>query len=392
MRADRVFWWLLTLSMVVLGAIAGVVYVEEVQAEPHIGQDYLALTHKDFKLESNLPLGTAGGMLDWTFGENDGQVFEFLKTVRPKYFRIHLLNTVCVRNGNCGPYEIGARYTIQSFNAAVLARNTEILGWVKARTLLYKNQCAKFPEVTCLISPALEHNLSREAWRILADAVLQTWCDVRLVNSPMALPAERYRGAWLEAHGPSASASVDISSLDGIDAADISIGPWLKRFKHTKILYVWSRGYNCRNQGPFEDPRTRTSCPTRPTFELLTHITDRRGPAPRLTIPCRVHSFTRPNIWKPLSEDKGTGDRRANLPVAITTFGKTRIEVVGHDGSSKGYLGFYGAYKGRQNRHYSGEIGSAKSGYEFSKGWAWLKQGNTCLGPFIPGRRQGTYR
>lgn len=371
---------------------------EAARAEPVIGQDYLAAQQENFKFKNYNEPRTATGHLVWTFGPKLAPIRDLLGQVKPAFHRIHLLNTTCVRNHNCGSYEPVAGYTIDSLNSALEAHSPKLLAWINAQSLLYKNLAADYPETKFLVSPALEHNLTRQAYRVLANEVLSVWPEVQLVNSGEYPNGERYRGSWLENHGNLASLDSDIVSLDGIDATDIAIVPWLKRFKNIKVLYVWSRGYNCRNQGPFEDPRDRKSCPTNATFELLAHITDPRGLPPLPSFKC-LQKFQAPDIWKVLAEDKGAGDSRANLPVAILSGEKTRVEVVNSLGESRGFLGYYGPYQGNQKRYYSGQIGSGKSGYQFSKGWAWLKQNQlingkivpTCWGPFISGRRQGAY-
>lgn len=360
-----------------------------------IGQDTLALLHPLFAVPPSTIQGTPLGALDWTFGTDVRPLAEVLARVKPELFRVHILNTTCVRNQNCGKYEPLYGYTITSLDAAIKNHEAKILTHLRARVGIYKDLSSKFAATRMLLSPALEHDLTPPSWRILADNVLAVWPEVQLVNSPIDLSrAERYRGAWIEGHGPLAPSWVDINSLDGQDATDISIAQWTARFIKVKVLYVWSRVYNCRNQGPWEDPRARKSCANGPTSDLLQHITDKRGSPPQAPKLCKngVQPFKSPSIWKPLAEDKGSGDPRANLPVVIFDGGTSRVEVLGADGTSKGFLGHYGIFQGTQRRYYSGQIGSGRTGYQFSKGWAFLKQGKRCVGPLIPGRRQGAMR
>ncbi len=383
---EFIFLVLLVATLFLFGFV-----VPEAHSQPVIGQDTLALMQKNFQWKNYNAETRALSVLDWTFGDDFRAVENALRETKPAYFRVHLVNTTCVRNGNCGPYEPVAGYTVASLDRAVLRHDAKLIEWVQSRTRLYRDLASHYPATTFLVSPALEHNLSKDAWRILADTVVAQWPGVQLVNSPEKLPVERYRGSWIEGHGALAPTYVDINSLDGQDATDIAIAPWMKRFTNIKVLYVWSRGYNCRNTGPWEDPRARTSCPTRATAELLAHITDARGAPPRPLSSCKPLPFKSPDIWKPLAEDKGTGDPRANLPVLILTAAKTKVEVVRDDGRVAGFLAYYGPYKGTQNRYYSGQIGSGQSGYQLSKDWAYLRQGKKCWGPLITGRRQGQF-
>ena len=130
---------------------------------------------------------------------------------------------------------------------------------------------------------------------------------------------------------------------------------------------------------------------------MLAHITDFRGSAPSSTLKCTA--LKSPSVWKPLAEDKGTGDIRANLPVAVVALSPKDVTVSDYRGRSVGVLKYYGNYQGKLNRYYCG-TGAKLSGYQFEKKavkmsespWTYLIQGKRCIGPFIGGRRGGAYR
>lgn len=362
------------------------------------GQDTLAIQHRQFKVKDlveYLPEGTALGAISNTFGTELSPIVRALSSNRVRYFRVHLINGSCIANQNCGSYEIGYGYNLKSFEAAVLTKNTKIIDYVRTQAVSF----CHLQNTKVLISPVVEHRLNNRAYRVLADTVLNVCPGVQLVNNPVTGIGERYRGSWIESHSTRINGA-DIYSFDGVDATDSDINRWKKETEKAKIAFVWSRVYNCRNLGAFEDPRKRTSCPKPRDFELLSHITDSRGSAPATTLKCG--NFRAPSIWKPLSEDKGTGDPRANLPVLLARFGNTRVSVIDYRGKDLGILAYFGppTVEGL-GRYYSGLPGAFKlSGYEIEKKavrlskspWVWVRQGSKCLGPFIPGMRQGTYR
>lgn len=377
-------------------------------AEPVKGRDYLALQHARFKAgqaADYLQAGQATGNLDWTFGESLGPVETLLQRARPSFHRVHILNTVCVRNGNCGRYEPLAGYRRIDLEIAILKKDKKVLNKLKSRVWLYMMLAKQYPNTKMLVSPVLEHDLGQKAWRVLADAVLEVWPDAQLVNSPnKGIKPERYRGAWIESHGSKPLQGADIVSTDGEEITDIDVDAYLKRTASAKIVYAWSRVDNCRHQGAFQDPRQRTRCPTAGNFEELAHILDAVPPAPAFAggAKCKkITPFKSPWIWKPMAEDKGGADPRANKPVAIIGARGPIAAVLAADGSEVGRLAYYGQIDNLY-RFYSGfKSGSGVNGYEFEKKaevasgsrWTWLAlSGGACAGPVRTGRRAGSYR
>jgi hypothetical protein len=308
---------------------------------------------------------------------------------------------VCVRNGNCGTYEPLYGYTVSSLNSALENGNKKILNHVKERTLIYKALSIKYPSTNFSVSPALEHNLTKKAYRVLADAVLSVWPKVQLVNSPMkTLSAENYKGAWIERHGSDPWRS-ELSSLDGTDVNLIRVQKWLKTTEGNIITYVWSLSYNCRINGAWQDPRARSACPKAYMTEELAHVTDRRPKLESVSnLKCQVRNLEdNVETWKQFADDHGNGDSRANLPVFLARLAAGKdLEVLASNGKVIGSLGYYGKYEGSLNRYYSGyRGGTSENGYAWEKkatsltGFpqVYLRQGKTCVGPIIAGRRNG---
>lgn len=378
---------------------------------PVYGRDFYALQSKYWNVKATvkypMPPPMAVGTLDTTFGTALNPIISVLSAFKPAYYRAHIINATCIRNNNCGKYEIGYGYSKASFDAAVKKKSPKILKPFKERVQLYRGLAGQFSNIEFIISPALEHDLSKQSWRVLADAVYSIWPDVQLANSPdVGVSVETYLGAWIERHGNNPQADADIVSLDGVDATGIDIDQFINRIKrlaHVKLVYLWLGLDNCR-VGQWQDPRVRKNCPSAKTLELMSHLIDPQPAPVKFTgTQCKkITPFKAPDIWKPLAESKIAPDTRAELPVIISKgFKNGNLDVLSSNGKRIGSLGYYGTYLDQGYRWYSGYRGGSKnSGYEFQQGgtvnsgspYAWLRQGSTCKGPFLGGRRQGVMR
>lgn len=394
-------WTILFLSCFAFWLYVIVGAVKAFGDERIIGYDYLAAQHPRFNVvEANqfTSKHSALGTLDFTFGAEITPISNLLGSDNFDAYRVHFINGPGLRGGVAAPYEITYGYTVSSFNAAIENRKPEIISYLKKRLRLYKQLALHFVGVKFIVSPMLEHNLTAKAYRVLADTVLDVWPSVQLDNNGLD-SHERYRGSWIESHGVNPGWGLDISSLDGDDATDIAVQKWLNKTVAQKITYVWTRSYNCRCQGAWEDPRSRKSCPKAYQFEEVGHIVNKRPPKPSPIFQCQFKPLEVPFTWKPMAEDKCGVDPRANLPVALLPGTTKPYSVVALTGTVLGNLTYYGVFQGSLNRYYSGWIGGAKkNGFGFEKEasllgspWVWLRQANTCYGPFVPGRRAGTF-
>lgn len=372
------------------------------------GQDLLALQHRKFKVADAvkyLEKNTSTGHLDVTFGSRVKKVKRVLTDVEPGYHRIHIINGTCVRNQVCQSFETGYGFSRSGFQQAVLNKNPKIITPLKKRVRVYKDLSAKFPNTIFLLSPILEHDLSIAAWRVLADEVVAIWPEIKLINSPnKGVAVEAYRGAWIEKHGQNPG-STQGNSLDGEEGTDINVPNWLQRTNNNKYTMNWSRSYNCRtNSATFIPPKQRNACPSEPVFEMLAHLMDQRPPAPNFqggNACSSITAFNSPNVWKPLAEDHYEGEPRANAPVAIVPFNRSLLDVLAVNGKKLGQLANGGSFTTSGYWRYYSKLpgGSGLSGYQFEKlavregsPWVWVRSGRACKGPFVPGRRAGTYR
>ena len=92
-------------------------------AEGVIGVDLLALQHPLFPLEkiiSDVPNGSALGVLLDTFGEDRSKISKALNSGKFSSFRIHLANGPGLRNGQLGIYENLSGLNIRSFEKKII--------------------------------------------------------------------------------------------------------------------------------------------------------------------------------------------------------------------------------------------------------------------------------
>lgn len=381
--------------------------------EQTLGRDWLGGQHQSYgmghALETLPESQKAGGILDFTFGESMDAPKLILSSGKIQHFRVHFVNGPGCRNKQSGPYEYCAGKDINSFNQAVVNRDQNILNKFRNRVKLYCDLMNDHPGVRFYFSWVLEHNLSVAAWNVF-DEEGRKACprnDYYVVNNPVGghnFPQYPREGVLFESHGANPSGG-QITSLDGEEVTDINVDNWLARTKGYGLVLSWSRADNCRPVEPFIDPRQRPvhACPSRDLHNQLNHITEPRPAAPALAggVCASVQPFNSPYIWKPLAENYGHNDPRGNKPVAIVKFSGGNLDVVASNGKVVGNLKYYGAYQNGLHRFYSGMPGASNvHGYQFEEAavkasgspWVWLKHGNQCVGPLIPGRRAGQTR
>ena len=243
--------------------LAAVAYGES----PTIGHDFLALQSPHFKykkIERAIQYPSALGMLDFTFGYSLAPVRYLLDSGKFKYLRVHLINGSCIRLRNCGSYYPSFAASIDRFSAAIRKKDINLYDFVRFRTEEYCQIAKDYPATQVLISPVLEHNLNRQNFITLAKWIDAACPGVAIVNNGMT--PIKIRNYLKEVHG-SITSKAHIISMDGFGyesylPADVFEAPH-------NIVFIWDSHYNCRDPGPFIDPRERTSCPTAREVDYL---------------------------------------------------------------------------------------------------------------------------
>lgn len=243
-----------------------------VVTRPINGLDIPALLYDKVSVDylvEHLPSNSAVGFIDGTFGKRTSNLARLLSSGNVAVVRVHFFNGSGLRMGVSQKYEMTFGQSIDSWNSQILRKNTIILNYLKRRTAKYKKLFSRFPHVIPMLSPEVEHNLTPEAFRILANTILDVWPGVQLVNSAEDGNGERYRGALRESHTLESGAHVRIASMDGL--IDIDPRHWFQKNYLKLIRYYWTPAFNCRkkNETRFVAPRSRAAedCPTNEDYE-----------------------------------------------------------------------------------------------------------------------------
>lgn len=248
-----------------------------------LGYDWLAAQHPLFNLGAALEElpegGNAIGILDFTFGESLEPVELILQSGKASHLRVHFINGPCIRNKNCGPYELGAGRSISEFDRAILRSERSIIGPFQERVRKFCALIDKYEDVAFYFSWVLEHNLTHDGWLSLNHYGVEACPDRSYtvvsnpVDSNIGFPADIAPGVIHEEHGESTSSI--ISSLDGKDILEIDVSGWLDRTAFQAITFKWTHSYNCRvPRSVFVDPRIRVNCPSRDVHKQIVEIGD----------------------------------------------------------------------------------------------------------------------
>lgn len=196
------------------------------------------------------------GWLEQTFGEECKCVDRILKDKRDKIVRVHLLNSVCMRNRRCGKYEPLYGYNPASASRAILRGDKRLLEkydelLVRLKTRLEKSRGV----VQCYLSPCLECDLNDRARKILLNRAAAVLPYCTLVDNP--LRAKCLKGYTCEKHGDRPVVTRPcIVDLDGTDGRQVNVKEFAKDYLACDIRYYWEPFMNCI-KGSFIDPRSR---------------------------------------------------------------------------------------------------------------------------------------
>lgn len=239
-------------------------------AEPIVGRGAYALLHANWNCTAflrnveTLPVPSVS-FLWHTFGHNLGCLERFAAIPAHKVVQVHIINTVCVRNGNCGPYEVGSGYSVASFARAIETREPRLLRRIRRTLKEAKRQLGpsiERPDVSLFVSPALEHNLTHRQFKLLAREVHSTFPTATIVNNPVN-PAEPRPGFVFEQHGlfPREIVPGCVANLDGDIVAPTQFRQFVANWSHCSLIFLWHPQDNCRDGlQSFVDPRERRQC------------------------------------------------------------------------------------------------------------------------------------
>lgn len=206
------------------------------------------------------------GWLENTFARDCRCGERILKLDKPKTLRINLVNSPCLRNRRCGPYEVFAGETIESANRKISQKNRVLLNKYRAtvKRLRARLQNAK-GELACYVAPCLECDLGVSARRVFFNIVRRYIPTCVPVDS--VLRGRCLDGLVCERHGENPQLHAPcIADLDGKDGREVNLADYKRRVANCDLRYYWEPAYNCLRSQSFVDPRVRDCRYSRETF------------------------------------------------------------------------------------------------------------------------------
>lgn len=346
-----------------------------------------------------------GTLTDRTFGDSNACLEAWLDSGTLASFRAHLLNANAISAGHGFGNEYLPSLGLNSPAAIDIAARTnspKLMNLICQRAQEVENWAQHWPAIKFLVSGMLEHSLSQQGAINIANKVSNCAPSCAVVDNP--INPNKYPpipNVTRERHGTSVWERV---SLDGAEASDIDQQTWKNNNQGHQLL-EWGRCYNGRAQnGNWVQANQRIHFCDADHFNLYAQLTQPDEPKPE-SHPSICQTFkeypANNYIWKPLSEEYFTGNKRDGRPVNITYYRSNRINILGQHGEQLGYLGYYGTFiTPGMYRYYLGGYGSGQSAYQIGQqakqktgsSWVYLPESNGKCWLIYPYRRNGLMR
>lgn len=195
-----------------------------------------------------------------TFGESKACLKRLFTKQNLTLLSIHLINYTCVRNRNCGSYELFSGYTEADLQRAFRRGDRRVIR--KYKRFLGQASSYLVPRVPssvkCIVSPMLETTLhGLAAQRVIREArpFFSPRCDI--VWNPLYFH-RRDDAELVEFHGiGQARRARCVWSNDGITIPYSEMPLYLTKYSRCEAACIWTQELNCREDGKFIDPRKR---------------------------------------------------------------------------------------------------------------------------------------
>ncbi len=262
-----------------------------------VGFSPLAIAHKNFNCEAFLDSISERQELNiaWlynTFGSNYKCLRKILTDPRLKILQTYLINEPGHRNKRLENHEFLFRFkTPQDYSAALRKQDKKLrrdfFKYVRSVQNLLKH---RQDQVTCLISPGLESNISPSAARVLIRWTRKAFPNCAVVWNPVRYHTEKIRKTvradFSEGHGSNIKLEAPcIVNLDGEDIEFKSrktknpnkinvsqLSRFVSRYtrRNCTAIFLWMQEYNCNDpkNSKFQPPLTRKCVNTSAHREL----------------------------------------------------------------------------------------------------------------------------
>lgn len=175
-------------------------------------------------------------------------------------------------------------------------------------------------------------------------------------------------------------------SFDGTPCEDSDVESYKAAYKETEVFFLWSPRFNGRWEDNDKTPRPqRRGWPDSNFIDSIIYLARTRGQC----------ELPKNRIYKSHSENKGTGDSRAEKPVYISPLKVKEFQLVVRSGQVVATLRYYGTFEGGRYRYYATEWG-----YQIAEKAKRIQGDPMCLimynkktdGFINPGFRFGAFR
>jgi hypothetical protein len=195
-----------------------------------------------------------------SFGESKDCLTRLLKKKTLTLISVHLINYTCVRNRNCGAYELFRGYTEGDLQRAFRRGDKRVIRKYQRfleQASLYLTQ--RVPSsVRCLVSPMLEttlHGLAARRAIEEARSFFSPQCEI--VWNPLYFQRD-HTADLIEFHGLGKPRRPRcLWSNDGETIPYSEMPLYLTKYSRCEAACIWNQAMNCREDGKFIDPRQR---------------------------------------------------------------------------------------------------------------------------------------
>lgn len=327
------------------------------------GMDYLGGAKYCDAINASHPRGYAAGFFFDTFGDALPCIERLFRSGKADTFRLH--------------YEWSDTHTFPPTSFDRIANKGGAV-----EKLIKRN-----PGIKIHPSGACEHNLDAPQGRLLKFKVLAKCPSCAgYVNSV-------WKGALIdginEVHGakPRKPSGQYMVSFDGTPAVDSDVTLWKQQYSDALIQFLWEPRFNGRWEDNDKTPRPdRKGYPDAKFINSISYLFNDRG---------AVGSLGKTDIFKSHSENKGSGDNRAEKPVAILSAKASEISLVTTNGKEVAKARYYGSFEGNRSRYYFPNWGfelAEKARKLSGSPLTFIQAGRAKLGPVNPAFRAGSFR
>jgi len=321
------------------------------------GLDLLGIAQYSKVALREFPRGWALGAFSNTFGDARPAVEAIIKSGKCPRVRIQL------------SWKDKHDYSTRDFPA------------IRKEALEWAGLVNKYKNVQWLFSGACEHKLNKRDATALAVLIQQALPCTEYVNCIMKGGARIDGTKYInEVHGDKAKSEKgrEVFSFDGTPCVNGGVTDLKTKFAQCETFFLWDSRFNGKWESSNDTPRIdRKGWPDAGHIKSIIALAQDEGKI----------NLAKKWLYKSHSENKGTGDPRAENPVIIAPIECKQIELKDDQGKLKVILKYYKPYSGGGHRYYA-----KKMGYEISRKQVSVWANGKQYGVIHPAFRTGSIK